>query len=65
MPDYIMFFGKFKGQDISMVPRGYLNWIQENLIEDDDSWLYQSEKDKIEEEIERELAQRDRSHVDW
>jgi len=65
MSDYIIFFGKYKGQDISMVPRGYLYWVQENMIDSDDSWLYEKEKELLNDEIERELAQRDRSHVDW
>jgi len=62
MPDYIMSFGKYAGQDISMVPRGYLIWIQENLLEDRGSYLKETEKDEMEEAIEIEFAQRDRSH---
>jgi len=65
MPDYIMSFGKYAGQDISMVPRGYLIWIQENLLEDRGSYLKEAEKDEMEEAIEVEFAQRDRSHSDF
>ena len=65
MPDYIMSFGKYAGQDISMVPRGYLIWIQENLLEDRGSYLKETEKDEMEEAIEIEFAQRDRSHSDF
>ena len=60
-----MTFGKYSGQDISMVPRGYLIWVQENLIEDENSWMKQVEKDEMEEAIEIEFAQRDRSHSNF
>ena len=65
IPDYIVTFGKYSGQDISMVPRGYLIWVQENLIEDENSWMKQVEKDEMEEAIEIEFAQRDRSHSNF
>ena len=65
MPDYIMTFGKYTGQDISMVPRGYLVWVQENLLEDEKSWMGSSDREVMEEAIEIEFAQRDRSHSDF
>ena len=65
MPNYIMTFGKYSGQDISMVPRGYVIWMQENIVEGEKGWMTNEDREELGEAIEEELAQRDRSHVDW
>ena len=53
--EFILPFGKHKGEDIGIVPRKYLTWIQEDVDMDD----YEGLEDAIDEE----LAMRDRSHV--
>lgn len=61
MPDYLMpHWSKYNGEDISDVPRNYLEWLQE-WIEDKDDW----DDNELVEAIENELAMRDRSHIDF
>ena len=61
MPDYIMpHWSKHSGEDISDVPRRYLEWLLE-WIEDKDNWTDTEFVDAIEEE----LAMRDRSYIDF
>lgn len=62
MPDYIMTFGEYKGEDISMVPRDRLNWYQEQLEDGNFPWMGEDTKKELEEEIELEIHQRVRSH---
>jgi len=64
--EYTIKFGKYAGEDISNVPRKYLNWLLEELEEEDSFWIL-SDKDKTEltEAIEEQLQIRDRSHIDF
>ena len=56
MPDYIMpHWSKYKGKDISVVPRSHLEWLQE------EDWVEEKFKDLLQ-AIEEELEQRDRSY---
>jgi len=66
LQEYIIKFGKYAGEDISNVPRKYLNWLLEEL-EEEDSFFILSDKDKEEltEAIEEQLQIRDRSHIDF
>jgi len=51
-------FGKHKGEELSVVPSDYLRWLLEELEEDRLSGWYQG----LYEDIEYELATRDRSY---
>jgi len=64
LQEYTIKFGKYAGEDISNVPRRYLNWLLEELEEEDSFWIL-SDKDKAEltEAIEEQLQIRDRSHI--
>ena len=63
MPGYIMKFTDYRGQDISMVPRKYLIWIQGHLLDEGKpEWMSDKERDEFAEAIKMDLAQRDRSH---
>jgi len=66
LQEYTIKFGKYSGEDISNVPRKYLNWLLEEL-EDEDSFFILSDKDKEEllEAIEEQLQIRDRSYIDF
>ena len=65
MPNYILTFGKYKGQDISMVPRIRLDWYQEQLEDGSFAWMAEGTKEELEEGIELEILQRIRSHSDF
>ena len=61
MPDYTMpYWSKHAGEDISDVPRKYLEWLLE-WIEDLDNW----DDTELYEAAEEELAMRDRSYIDF
>ena len=64
LQEYTIKFGKYSGEEISNVPRKYLNWLLEEL-EESDSFFILSDKDKEEltEAIEEQLQIRDRSHI--
>ena len=66
LQEYTIKFGKYSGKDISNVPRKYLNWLLEEL-EDEDSFFIFSDKEKEElsEVIEEQLQIRDRSYIDF
>ena len=66
LQEYTIKFGKYSGEDISNVPRKYLNWLLEEL-EESDSFFILSDKDKEElsEAIEEQLQIRDRSYIDF
>ena len=66
LQEYTIKFGKYSGEDISNVPRKYLNWLLEEL-EYEDSFFILSDKDKEEllEAIEEQLQIRDRSYIDF
>jgi len=66
LQEYIIKFGKYSGEDISNIPRKYLNWLLEEL-EEKDSFFILSDKDKEElsEAIEEQLQIRDRSYIDF
>lgn len=60
---YIINFGKYRGQLIENIPRGYLNWCQEKIEDGEFEFLSDEKKTELEEAIEAELALRDRSHI--
>ena len=66
LQEYTIKFGKYSGEEISNVPRKYLNWLLEEL-EDEDSFFILLDKDKEElsEAIEEQLQIRDRSYIDF
>ena len=56
MPDFIMpHWSKHAGDDISIVPRDYLEWLQEQ------EWI--AKHKELLDAIDEDLEQRDRSHV--
>ena len=65
MQEYTMKFGKYSGELILLVPRGYLNWCQERIEDGEFKFLSEKEKQEFEEAIEIELQTRDRSHIDF
>ena len=64
--EYTIKFGKYSGEDISNVPRKYLNWLLEELEEEDSFFiLSKKEKEELSETIEEQLQIRDRSYIDF
>lgn len=65
MPEYIMTFGEYKGDDISEVPRRRLEWYLEHIEDGGFPWMERWDRDELLEAIEVELIQRDRSYSDY
>jgi len=66
LQEYTMKFGKYSGEDISNVPRKYLNWLLEELEEKDSFFILSNkEKEELSEAIEEQLQIRDRSYIDF
>lgn len=64
MPNYIMSFGLHRGKDISLVPRSYLKWIQNEDEDEKKDWVQKKYPDLIE-AIDEEIQQRERSYDDF
>lgn len=53
-------FGNYKGQDLGEIPSDYLQWLMETLEDDD---RFSRQYPDLYEEVEEELAIRERSHA--
>ena len=66
LQEYTIKFGKYSGEEISNVPRKYLNWLLEELEESDSFFILSNkEKEELSEAIEEQLQIRDRSYIDF